>query len=62
MSARRAQTRSEKQREFLWATMGLLGSFTGGDSRMQIDVTEDAQALLRKKGGTMTVDYIRPTG
>lgn len=29
---------------------------------MQIDVTEDAQALLRKKGGTMTVDYIRPTG
>ncbi len=29
---------------------------------MQIEVTDDAQLLLRKKGGTLTVDYIRPTG
>ena len=42
--------------------MGLLGSFAEGDSRVQIDVTDDAQKLLRKKGGSMTVDYIRPTG
>lgn len=29
---------------------------------MQIEVTEAAEVLLRKRGGTMTVDYIRPTG
>ena len=29
---------------------------------MQIELTSDAEALLRKKGGTLTVDYIRPTG
>jgi len=29
---------------------------------MRIELTDDAAALLRKRGGTMTVDYIRPTG
>ena len=29
---------------------------------MQIELTEEAESLLRKKGGTMTGDYIRPTG
>ncbi len=29
---------------------------------MQLELTEDAVTLLRKKGGTLTVDYIRPTG
>ena len=29
---------------------------------MQIELTEEAESLLRTKGGTMTVDYIRPTG
>ncbi len=29
---------------------------------MKIEVTDDAATLLRKKGGTLTVDYIRPTG
>jgi hypothetical protein len=29
---------------------------------MQIEITEDAQKLLHKKGGTMSIDFIRPTG
>ena len=29
---------------------------------MQIEITEDAQQLLAKKGGTMSIDFIRPTG
>lgn len=29
---------------------------------MQIDVTTEAEELLRKKGGTLTVDYIRAVG
>ena len=29
---------------------------------MKIEVTDDAATLLRKRGGTLTVDYIRPTG
>lgn len=29
---------------------------------MQLELTDDAQQLLRKKGGVLTVDYIRPTG
>ncbi len=29
---------------------------------MQIELTSEAEGLLRKKGGVMTVDYIRPTG
>jgi protoporphyrinogen/coproporphyrinogen III oxidase len=29
---------------------------------MHIEVTDEAAKLLRKRGGTMTVDYIRPTG
>ena len=29
---------------------------------MQIELTQDAEQVLRKKGGTMTVDYIRATG
>lgn len=29
---------------------------------MRIELTDDAAQLLRKRGGTMTVDYIRPTG
>jgi hypothetical protein len=29
---------------------------------MQIDITPDAEILLAKRGGTMTIDFIRPTG
>jgi hypothetical protein len=29
---------------------------------MQIEITQDAQKLLAKKGGTMSIDFIRPTG
>ena len=30
--------------------------------RMQITITDEAQRLLEKKGGTMSIDFIRPTG
>jgi hypothetical protein len=29
---------------------------------MQIEITDEAQALLERKGGTMSIDFIRPTG
>lgn len=29
---------------------------------MRLELTGEAEALLRRKGGTLTVDYIRPTG
>lgn len=29
---------------------------------MRLELTEEAQEILRRKGGTLTVDYIRPTG
>jgi len=29
---------------------------------MQIEITEDARTLLERKGGTMSIDFIRPTG
>jgi hypothetical protein len=29
---------------------------------MQIEITDDARALLERKGGTMAIDFIRPTG
>ncbi len=29
---------------------------------MQIDITDDARRLLDKRGGTMAIDFIRPTG
>ena len=29
---------------------------------MQIEITPDAEGLLAKRGGTMTIDFIRPTG
>ena len=29
---------------------------------MQIEITDDAGALLERKGGTMAIDFIRPTG
>jgi hypothetical protein len=29
---------------------------------MQIEITEDARQLLERKGGTMSIDFIRPTG
>jgi len=29
---------------------------------MKIEITEDAQRLLARKGGTMAIDFIRPTG
>lgn len=29
---------------------------------MQIDISEAAEAILRKRGGTMAIDFIRPTG
>jgi hypothetical protein len=29
---------------------------------MQIEITDEARRLLEKKGGTMSIDLIRPTG
>jgi hypothetical protein len=29
---------------------------------MKIEITEEAEVLLQKRGGTMTIDFIRPTG
>lgn len=29
---------------------------------MRLELTDEAQDILRRKGGTLTVDYIRPTG
>jgi hypothetical protein len=29
---------------------------------MQIEITDEAAALLEKRGGTMAIDFIRPTG
>ena len=29
---------------------------------VEIEITDDAQRLLAKKGGTMSIDFIRPTG
>jgi hypothetical protein len=29
---------------------------------MQIEITDDARRVLGKKGGTMSIDFIRPTG
>jgi hypothetical protein len=29
---------------------------------MQIEITDEARDLLVKRGGTMTIDFIRPTG
>jgi hypothetical protein len=29
---------------------------------MNIEITADAEQLLAKRGGTMTIDFIRPTG
>ena len=29
---------------------------------MNIEITDDARRLLERKGGTMSIDFIRPTG
>lgn len=29
---------------------------------MELEITEAAAALLDKRGGTMAIDFIRPTG
>ncbi len=29
---------------------------------MQIEITDEARQLLARKGGTMSIDFIRPTG
>jgi hypothetical protein len=29
---------------------------------MEIEITEEARAVLERKGGTMSIDFIRPTG
>ena len=29
---------------------------------MEIEITDDARSVLEKKGGTMSIDFIRPTG
>jgi hypothetical protein len=29
---------------------------------MQLEITDDAAVLLEKRGGTMAIDFIRPTG
>jgi len=29
---------------------------------MQLEITDEARELLDKRGGTMTIDFIKPTG
>lgn len=29
---------------------------------MELEITDDARSLLAKRGGAMTIDFIRPTG
>jgi hypothetical protein len=29
---------------------------------MDIEITDEARRLLERKGGTMSIDFIRPTG
>jgi hypothetical protein len=29
---------------------------------MEIEITDEARTVLEKKGGTMSIDLIRPTG
>ena len=29
---------------------------------MEIEISDDARRLLDRKGGTMSIDFIRPTG
>jgi hypothetical protein len=29
---------------------------------MNIEITDEARDLLERKGGTMSIDFIRPTG
>ena len=29
---------------------------------MKIEITDDAKTLLEKRGGTMTIDFVRATG
>jgi hypothetical protein len=29
---------------------------------MQLEITDEARMLLDKRGGTMTIDFIKPTG
>jgi hypothetical protein len=29
---------------------------------MQLEITDEAAALLERRGGTMAIDFIRPTG
>jgi hypothetical protein len=29
---------------------------------MDIEITDDARQLLERRGGTMAIDFIRPTG
>jgi hypothetical protein len=29
---------------------------------MRLEITDEARVLLEKRGGTMTIDFIRPTG
>ena len=29
---------------------------------MKVEITDEAKQLLTKRGGTMTIDFIKPTG
>ena len=29
---------------------------------MELEITDEARVLLAKRGGTMTIDFIKPTG
>ncbi len=29
---------------------------------MELTITDEARVLLEKRGGTMTIDFIKPTG
>jgi len=29
---------------------------------MEIEITDEARTVLERKGGTMSIDFIRPTG
>ncbi len=38
------------------------GASDGYRDDVELEITDEAAALLRKRGGTMAIDFIRPTG
>jgi hypothetical protein len=44
------------------ASLGSRGGVETQEAPVQVELTAEAEELVRRKGGTVLVDYIRPTG